>query len=262
MSTRGAAMEEGVNPCFSWAARMNRSISLRHQAASVTAGIIAFSSGRKAQCLATPLAGGSAWTGSDIRQRPKANSQRGMANPRMASLETTRRHRGSVADFACVATLPTGFLFADRHGRLVGGVSSCFTRAADRREMNMASEAAQDQSFRIERHGEIAIVTPSAKVEEMHETLIEQAARMVVQALREDPPEGIVVDLSQVNYFGSVFVSFLLRCHALAKKSGSEIVLAGASEPARERLHLLDLETLCALYDTRKEAIEALSSSD
>src|SRR5256885_1448294 len=115
------------------------------------------------------------------------------------------------------------------------------------------------ESFNIERHGEIAIVTPSAKVEEMHETMIEQAARVVVQSLREDPPAGIVVDLSQVNYFGSVFVSFLLRCHSLAKKSGSEIVLAGPSEPARELLHLLDLETLWAIYDSRQEAIDALS---
>jgi anti-sigma B factor antagonist len=124
----------------------------------------------------------------------------------------------------------------------------------------MPAENPQEQSFRIERHGEIAVVIPSARVEEMHETLIEEAARQVVQSLREDPPAGIVVDLSLVNYFGSVFVSFLLRCHALAKKSGSEIVLSGASEPARELLHLLDLETLWAMYDTRKEAIAALSA--
>ena len=39
-------------------------------------------------------------------------------------------------------------------------------------------------------------------------------------------------------------------------------VLAGASEPARELLKLLDLETLWAIYDTRQEAIEALGSSD
>ena len=126
----------------------------------------------------------------------------------------------------------------------------------------MSAELTQDQSFRIERHGEIAVVIPSPKVEEMHEALIEQAAKMVVNSLREDPPAGIVVDLSQVNYVGSVFVSFLLRCHMLAKKQGSEIVLAGASEPARELLHLLDLETIWALYDTRKEALEALSGSD
>lgn len=123
----------------------------------------------------------------------------------------------------------------------------------------MIPETAQE-SFQIERHGEIAVVTPSSKVEEMHETMIEQAARVVVQSLREDMPDGIVIDLSQVNYFGSVFVSFLLRCHSLAKKSASEIVLAGPSEPARELLQLLDLGTLWAIYDTRQEAIDALSA--
>jgi anti-sigma B factor antagonist len=126
----------------------------------------------------------------------------------------------------------------------------------------MSVEASHDQSFRIERHGEVAVVIPSSKVEEMHETLIAQAAKMVVDSLKEDPPAGIVIDLSHVNFVGSVFVSFLLRCHMLAKKQGSEIVLAGASEPARELLHLLDLETLWALYGTRQEAIEALSGSD
>ena len=125
----------------------------------------------------------------------------------------------------------------------------------------MSNEASHDH-FNIERHGEIAVVTPSARVEEMHETMIEQAARMVIQSLKSDPPAGIVVDLSQVAYFGSVFVSFLLRCHSQARKHGSEIVLAGASEPARELLKLLDLETLWAIYDTRQEAIEALSGTD
>ena len=125
----------------------------------------------------------------------------------------------------------------------------------------MSAETTHDQ-FRIERHGEIAVVTPSAKVEEMHETLITQAAKMVIDSLREDPPAGIVIDLSQVNYVGSTFLNFLLKCHLLAKKQGSEIVLAGASQPARELIQLTDLETLWALYDSRKEAIEALSGSD
>lgn len=122
----------------------------------------------------------------------------------------------------------------------------------------MSAETFAD-SIQIERHDDIAIVTPSPQVEEMHETAIEQAAKMVIQSLREDPPSGIVVDLSRVNYFGSVFVSFLLRCHSLARKNATEIVLAGPSEAARELLQLLDLETLWAIYETRREAIEALS---
>ena len=125
----------------------------------------------------------------------------------------------------------------------------------------MTPEPAQ-KSFRVERHGDIAVVIPSPEVESMHENLIQQAAQMVLAPLKEDPPAGLVIDLTRVNYFGSVFLSFLLRCHMLAKKHGSEIVLAGASEPARELFRLLDLETLWAIYDTRQEAIEALGGSD
>src|SRR5262245_12902247 len=120
----------------------------------------------------------------------------------------------------------------------------------------MPTEPPHDQSFHIERHGEVAVVVPSPKVEEMQETLIEQAAKMVVNALKGDPPAGIVVDLSQVRYFGSVFVSFLLRCHMQAKKQGSEIVLAGASDRIRELLRLTSLDTLWAQYETRNEAVE------
>src|SRR5207253_4834676 len=90
------------------------------------------------------------------------------------------------------------------------------------------------KSFRVERHGDIAVIIPSPEVESMQETLIQQAAQMVLAPLKEDPPGGLVIDLTQVSYFGSVFLSFLLKCHMLAKKTGSEIVLAGPSERTRE----------------------------
>jgi len=126
----------------------------------------------------------------------------------------------------------------------------------------MSAETSQSQSFRIEWHGDIAVIIPSPEVESMQETLIQQAAQMVLAPLKEDPPGGLVIDLTQVNYFGSVFLSFLLRCHMLAKKTGSEIVLAGPSERTRELLHLTALDTLWAIYNTRAEALQALGGSD
>ncbi len=128
----------------------------------------------------------------------------------------------------------------------------------------MAKEAKESrgQSFRIERHGDIAVIIPSPEVESMHEALIQQAAQMVLAPLREDPPAGLIIDLTQVAYFGSVFISFLLRCHMLVKKHGSEVVLAGASERIRELLHLTALDTLWAIYATRAEAMDALGGSD
>jgi len=126
----------------------------------------------------------------------------------------------------------------------------------------MTESGSSSESFRIERHGDIAVIIPSPEVESMHEALIQQAAQMVLAPLRQDPPAGLVIDLTQVNYFGSVFISFLLRCHMLVKQHGSEVVLAGASDRIRELLHLTALDTLWALYATRSEAMEALSSSD
>jgi len=119
---------------------------------------------------------------------------------------------------------------------------------------------AHSQSFRVERHGDLAVIIPSPEVESMPENLIQQAAQLVLAPLKQDPPAGLVIDLSRVSYFGSVFISFLLRCHMLVKKHGSEVVLAGPSERVRELLHLTALDTLWALYDTRAQALEVLES--
>ena len=122
------------------------------------------------------------------------------------------------------------------------------------------TEPSQSQSFRVQWHGDIAVITPAPEVESMPENLIHQAAEIVLAPLRKTPPAGMVIDLSQVKFFGSVFISFLLKCHMLAKRHGTEIVLAGASPRARELLHLTALDTLWAIYDNLDEAMEALGS--
>src|SRR5258708_13561925 len=101
----------------------------------------------------------------------------------------------------------------------------------------MTVETTQRESFRIEKHGDIAVIIPSPEVESMPENLIQQAAQMVLAPLRADPPAGLVIDLSQVRFFGSVFISFLLRCHILSKKHSSEADLAWAPPPHQDLLH-------------------------
>src|SRR3954452_1051606 len=115
------------------------------------------------------------------------------------------------------------------------------------------------QSFRIERVGDIAVIIPSPEVEKMPETEMKQAAQLVLAPLSTDPPQGLIFDLSRIDYVGSVFLSFLLHCHKRVKVHGCEVVIAGASPRARELLHLTALDTLWALYNTRQEAVAALS---
>src|SRR5262245_59281222 len=133
---------------------------------------------------------------------------------------------------------------------------------SSRDETVIMASTPTSQPFVIERHGDIAIITPSPEVERMPENQMEQAAQLVLAPLKADPPAGLIFDLSKVDYVGSVFLSFLLRCHKRVKEHGSEVVVAGASAKARELLHMTALDTLWALYNTRKEAIAALSAVD
>ena len=86
--------------------------------------------------------------------------------------------------------------------------------------------------------------------------------KIVLSPLKEDPPNQIIVDLKEVNYFGSAFITFLLRCHLMVKNRGSELVLAGVNPQIRELLRTTALDTLWALYDTANEAVEALGGVD
>jgi anti-anti-sigma factor len=119
-----------------------------------------------------------------------------------------------------------------------------------------------NEYFQVKRHGDVAVIVPSPEVEQLPDNLVQPAADLVLAPLRDDAPSNLIIDLSGVRYFGSAFITFLLRCHLLVKKRGSELVLAGVNPRIRELLRTTALDTLWALYETRQEAIEALSGSD
>src|SRR5690606_28814516 len=86
--------------------------------------------------------------------------------------------------------------------------------------------------FPLEWHGSTLFAIPAGNVEEMSGDLVEQAAEVVMTPIRDVEVPMVVFDLSEVNYFGSVFLAMLLRCHKLVKSRGGELVLCGASKMA------------------------------
>ena len=70
----------------------------------------------------------------------------------------------------------------------------------------------------------------------------------------------VVFDLSEVRYFGSVFLALLLRCHKMVKSRGGELVLCGPSQMAAELLKITALDTIWAICDNRAEALAALQT--
>jgi anti-anti-sigma factor len=120
--------------------------------------------------------------------------------------------------------------------------------------------SSEDGAFRIERHGDVMIVCPGQDVETLRWDLIEQAAELVLEPIRQQPAPLVLIDLGEVSYFGSVFLSLLLRCWKQVSSTGGTMVLCGVSPRARELLRVTALDTLWAIYDTRREAIEVLES--
>jgi anti-sigma B factor antagonist len=115
------------------------------------------------------------------------------------------------------------------------------------------------ESFQLVWHGATVVIIPASDVEGLQWDLIEQAAEIVMDPLREQEVPMVVFDLTEVSYFGSVFLALLLRCHKLVKSRGGELVLCGASKLATELLRITALDTLWAIYDTQEEAIAALA---
>ena len=116
------------------------------------------------------------------------------------------------------------------------------------------------QDFQLHWHGNTVVVVPATNVESMRWDLIEQSAEIVMEPLKDQDVPMVVFDLSDIDYFGSVFLALLLRCHKFVKSRGGELVLCGASQMAAELLRVTALDTLWAIYETREEALEALSS--
>jgi anti-anti-sigma factor len=114
--------------------------------------------------------------------------------------------------------------------------------------------------FTIERHGEVTVIVPSPALENMDPGLIEEVAEVLLEPIRNEAMPLVVIDLREVSYFGSAFLSLILRCWRQANARGGQVVLCGVSARVRELLHLTSLDIVWPIYPTRREAIEALSS--
>ncbi len=114
--------------------------------------------------------------------------------------------------------------------------------------------------FTIERHGDLRLFIATPALETIDAALESQVASVLLSPLKELESPLVVFDLTSVNYFGSMFLSLLLRCWKLTNSRGGMMALCGVSTHAKELLRLTALDIIFPMYPTRKEAMEALLS--
>jgi len=121
----------------------------------------------------------------------------------------------------------------------------------------MNSPQSQDL-FTVERHGELTLFAATPALETLEFGLEELAADLIIEPLRRQDAPLVVFDLSEVDYFGSMFLALLLRCWKVVQGKGGMMALAGVSDHARELLRLTSLDIVWPMYADRREAMDAL----
>jgi anti-sigma B factor antagonist len=124
--------------------------------------------------------------------------------------------------------------------------------------MSVEHRFSPEEAFTLERHGDLTIITVTAALEHIEFGLEEQVAELILKSLRRQENPLIVFDLSLADNFGSMFLALLIRCWKLALSQGGTMALSGLTERARELLRVTALDTVWPMYDSKREAIEAL----
>ena len=124
--------------------------------------------------------------------------------------------------------------------------------------MAIEDSASSGDAFTFERHGDLTIITATEAIERIDFGLEEQVADMILKPLRRQENPLIVFDLSRVDNFGSMFLALLIRCWRLALSQGGSMALSGVTERTRELLRVTALDTVWPIYDTKREAMDAL----
>jgi anti-anti-sigma factor len=115
-----------------------------------------------------------------------------------------------------------------------------------------------DEAFTIERHGDLTVITATRALERVEFGLEEQAADLILNPIRRQENPSILFDLSQVDNFGSMFLALLIRCWKLALSQGGTMALSGVTSRTRELLRVTALDMVWPIYESKREAIEAL----
>jgi anti-sigma B factor antagonist len=118
--------------------------------------------------------------------------------------------------------------------------------------------AEPNDAFTIEQKGELTIVTALPALESIGSELEPLAARLIVEPLKNEIEPVVLFDLSQVTYFGSVFLAVMIHCWKIVLSKSGTMGLSGVSKEARELLHYTALDQAWPIYTDRREAIDAL----
>ncbi|MCR9199155.1 MAG: STAS domain-containing protein [Planctomycetaceae bacterium] len=118
--------------------------------------------------------------------------------------------------------------------------------------------------FDYDRSENILIVVPQGDVTEVRDSDIRDTYNNTYREITQDHVKHLLIDFSQLNYFGSTFVGILIRLAKKIRLDGGEAVLCNLSDHMKGMMKTLMLlentktDFFWVPFETREEAVQFL----
>lgn len=112
-----------------------------------------------------------------------------------------------------------------------------------------------------ERHGNVTCVVLGREFESVDEFLLDQIRDDILEKAYSADPPHVLIDLSEVKFFGSSFIEVLFRIwNKVDKGEDGKFGISGLTKYCIEVLEVTQLDKLWDLYPTLDDAVAKMNS--
>lgn len=113
----------------------------------------------------------------------------------------------------------------------------------------------------VTHHENVTVISFGPELESLDEVHLEVVGETILNAADKADPPRLVVDLSNVNFFGSSFIEILFRmANRMSGREGGRFAIAGLTPYCAEVLSITHLDELWPTFDTVDGAVAELQS--
>jgi anti-sigma B factor antagonist len=113
----------------------------------------------------------------------------------------------------------------------------------------------------VTREEGVTVVTLGPEYESLEDTELETLKGALLEVAERADPPLVVLDLSQLRYFGSALIEGLFRAwNHLKTRPGGRLSLCGLTSYCREVVEITHLDQLWSIFETRAEAVQSLKN--
>jgi anti-anti-sigma factor len=115
----------------------------------------------------------------------------------------------------------------------------------------------QVNDFRIEEVDDAIVITPGPRISSLDNNYLAERRTALVDAIRKTSESAVIVDFSQVGYFGSLLLDTLCVVWKQTRERSGTMCLCNLTEVSKEILNKSRLNSLWPVFSSRQEAIDS-----